>query len=126
MRIKIFSIIVVLFISSCKSEVNLENLIGKWVYVKVEFTNQKPVIIQEKIDLRDKNPHIIFNNDGSAVIYSGGNIISKGIYALENKIIRYEEILPDGQRRKIPFLIKEFQLWLASVNTSLTETSAAS
>ena len=26
---------------------------------------------------------------------------------MDGKIIRYEEILPDGQKRKIPFLIKE-------------------
>lgn len=107
MKIKIFSIIVALFISSCNSSVNSENLIGKWVYVKVEFTNQNPVIVQEKLDLKDKNPHIIFNENGSAVIYSSGNVISKGKYVLENKIIRYEETLQDGQKRKIPFLIKE-------------------
>ncbi len=90
---------------ACNGNINQQNLIGKWNYSSYEYQNKylnKPLV-----NIALQKPSIVFNKDGSALIYSSGEILSKGNYHLDGNIIRYEEILTDGQKRKIPFLIKE-------------------
>lgn len=90
---------------ACNSNIKKENLIGTWTYEKYEYTNKS---IQEPLaNIQEQKPAIVFHSDGKAEIYSSGKILSKGTYNLENKIIRYEETLENGIKRKIPFLIKE-------------------
>lgn len=96
-------------LSACKSTVTSNDLTGKWVYTKVEYLNQSPVLVEQEEDLELKSPMIIFNEDGKAQILSDQKIISKGQYTLEAPIIRYEEVLPEGIKRKIPFLIKSLE-----------------
>ena len=49
------------------------------------------------------------DEDGKAEIYSSGKILSEGTFTIESDIIKYEEILKGGIRRKIPFLVKELK-----------------
>lgn len=101
--------IVCLLFLSCSLPFKEEELIGEWVYKKVEFTNQQPVVIQEGQDLDEKYPSIQFTKDKKCKIFSGGKVISEGTYFLEKDIIRYEEVLQVGFTRKIPFLIKKLE-----------------
>ncbi|MEO5910547.1 MAG: hypothetical protein ABIP95_06640 [Pelobium sp.] len=98
-------ILALLFIVACNSSINKENLIGKWNYQNYEYTNKS---IQEPLaNIQEQKPAIVFYANGKAEIYSSGKILSHGTFYLENKIIRYEEVLDNGIKRKIPFLIKE-------------------
>lgn len=95
--------------SSCSSSFKEEELIGEWVYQRVEFTSQQPVLIQEGQGLAEKYPSIQFTKDKKCKIFSGGKVISEGTFFLEKDIIRYEEVLQVGFTRKIPFLIKKLE-----------------
>lgn len=109
MKISFKLLIILLIFSSCGKSFNEKALIGEWIYQKVEFTNQQPVIIQDENDLSEKHPSILFNKDKTCKIFSGGKIISEGTFFLEKDIIRYEEVLQVGIKRKIPFLIKKME-----------------
>ncbi len=90
---------------ACQFRINKEDLTGKWLYTKYEYTNKstdKPLA-----DIESQKPFIFFHEDGKAEIFSSGRLLSQGTYTLENRIIRYEEVLENGVKRKIPFLIKE-------------------
>ncbi|MBU2047090.1 MAG: lipocalin family protein [Bacteroidetes bacterium] len=84
---------------------NKENLIGDWHYTKVEYTNKSMQDVSP--DISEQKPYFSFHADGKAEIYSSGKVLSHGTFTLENNIIRYEEVLDGGVKRKIPFLIKE-------------------
>ena len=106
----IFNLLLVLLLfSSCGASYNQSELSGEWVYKKVEYTNQQPVLVQDEQELAEKYPSITFTDDGKCKIYSGGKVISEGTFFLEKDIIRYEEVLQVGIKRKIPFLIKKLE-----------------
>jgi hypothetical protein len=90
---------------ACKGNVNQQDLFGKWNYISYEYQNKS--LNKPYANIALQTPFIVFNKDGSAAIYSSGKVLSKGSYQLDGKIIKYTEVLPDGQKRKIPFLIKE-------------------
>jgi len=103
-----FYFVLMIFVFSfgaCQMAPKEDDLIGEWKYTKFECLNQNldcPVV-----DLITMQPSVVFQKKGKAAIYSSGKILSKGTYYLDDNIIRYEEILPDGRQRKIPFLIKK-------------------
>ena len=102
---KKYFLILLLFVS-CKFDVKQEDLVGKWTYTKYESLNKSS---EGLVDLEEQKPYIVFKSNGDCKIYSSGRLLSKGTFTLENKIIRYEEVLGDGVKRKIPFLIKELE-----------------
>lgn len=97
-------IFTILLFTSCLTGIKKENLIGKWKYTKYEYTNKS--IDSPNINLSDQHPYIVFHGDNKVEIYSSGKLLSHGTYFLDHKIIRYEEVLENGVKRKIPFLIK--------------------
>jgi hypothetical protein len=100
-------IIILLFLTSCKTSINKVDLIGNWYYTKVEYLNKS---IQNPLpDISEQKPYFSFHQDGKAEIYSSGKILSQGTFTLENKIIRYVEVLEGGIKREIPFLVKELE-----------------
>lgn len=109
MRTILYNIIAVLLLSSCGQSFDEKNLIGEWEYTKVEYINQNPVIVQNEEDLKEKYPSIKFYDNKKCEIYSAGKVISEGEFFLEKDIIRYEEVLQVGMKRKIPFLIKKLE-----------------
>nr|WP_039447580.1 hypothetical protein [Pedobacter glucosidilyticus] len=92
---------------ACKQSLRTEEIEGKWLYQKVEFLRQNPIIITEGEELKADEPYVVFEKSGKAKIVSSGKILSEGTFVLDGYIIRYEEVLPDGQKRAIPFLVKE-------------------
>lgn len=108
MNYKLYIVLISLaLLFSCKQSVKTAQIEGKWLYKKVEFLRQNPVIVREGDELEADKPYIIFEKSGKAKIMSSGKILSEGAFVLDGDIIRYEEILPDGQKRAIPFLIIE-------------------
>ena len=106
----IFNLFVVLLVcSGCGSSYNEKDLIGEWTYTKVEYLNQQPVLVQDEQDLSEKYPSIQFTKDRRCKIFSDGKVLSEGTFFLEKDIIRYEEVLQVGIKRKIPFLIKKLE-----------------
>lgn len=98
-----------LFFSSCSSNIKSEQLYGRWNYVTVESANPQDSLPDGELEL--KSPAIIFNDRDSLIIEWGGKKLSSGKFRMEGKMIRYTEDLPGNQKREFPFLIK-----------SLTET----
>ncbi len=94
-----------LFLIACNGNINQQNLVGKWKYISYNYQNKS--INKPLINIVLQNPSIVFNKDRTALIYSSGKVLSRGSYQLDGKIIRYEEVLSNGEKRKIPFLIKE-------------------
>lgn len=109
MKTNIYYIIALLILTSCGNSFEEQQLIGEWDYTKVEYINQNPVLVQNADDLKEKYPSIRFSKDKKCKIYSGGKVISEGEFFLEKDIIRYEEVLQVGIKRKIPFLIKKLE-----------------
>jgi hypothetical protein len=105
MKNYVFFILIIFGFTSCFSGIKQEDLIGKWQYTKYEYTNKS--VEAPPIDLKEQQPYIVFYKDGKAEIYASGKLLSHGTYSLDGKIIRYEEVLENGIKRKIPFLIKE-------------------
>lgn len=92
------------FLASCQSGINKENLQGQWNYVSYEYSNKS--LDKPLSNIASQKPFIVFDRNGDCRIVSSGKEISSGKYHLENKIIRYEEVLPGGRKRAIPFLIQ--------------------
>lgn len=101
----LFYYLLITLLIACNSNVNQQNIIGKWNYISYEYQNK--YLDKTLVNIALQKPFIVFNKDGSASIYSSGRVLSHGKYQLDGKIIRYIEVLPDGQKRKIPFLIKK-------------------
>lgn len=102
-RIYSFTFLIFLLVS-CQSGIKKEDLIGDWHYTKVEYVS--PSMKDLAPDITEQKPYFSFHQDGKAEIYSSGKVLSHGTYTLEKNIIRYEEVLDGGIKRKIPFLIK--------------------
>lgn len=109
MRTILNCVIFLLICTSCGKSYKEEQLIGEWEYIKVEYTNQNPVLVQNKDDLKEKYPSIKFHKNKKCQIFSAGKVISEGEFFLEKDIIRYEEVLQVGIKRKIPFIIKKLE-----------------
>lgn len=90
---------------SCTTGIKKDDLIGNWHYTKVEYVSSSMKDLAP--DISEQKPYFSFHQDGKAEIYSSGKVLSHGTYKVENNIIRYEEVLDGGVKRKIPFLIKE-------------------
>lgn len=105
MKLCFLLIISIFSFVACQIAPKNKDLIGEWKYTKFECLNQN--LDCPTVDLPTMQPSIVFQKNGKAAIYSSGKILSKGTYYLEDEIIRYEEVLPNGQQRKIPFLIKK-------------------
>ena len=100
---------IIIGFTSCQSGIKQEDLIGKWKYIKYESVN-KSVEAPLSALMDEQQPYIVFYKDGKAEIYSSGKILSRGTFYLEDQIIRYEEVLEENVKRKIPFLLKEMTL----------------
>ena len=99
-----FTVFICCFLLACSTGVKQEDLLGRWNYVSYEYSNKyldKPLA-----NIAVQKPYIEFTKNGNCKIVSSGKVLSKGSYELENKIIRYTENLPGGQKRAIPFLIQ--------------------
>ena len=94
-----------LILAACNGGINKDALLGKWKYKSYEYQNKS--LNKPLANIVAQQPYIMFNADGTAAIYSSGKVLSSGKYQLDGKIIRFEEDLPNNQKRKIPFLIKE-------------------
>ena len=102
-------VVLTLIISGCGTDVTEQDLQGRWIYKKVSYLKESPPVVQEGETLAKKRPYLEITKEGKLSIYSEAREISKGTYVLEGNIIRYEEILEDGIKRKIPFLIKSLK-----------------
>ncbi|OAQ39847.1 hypothetical protein A5893_09765 [Pedobacter psychrophilus] len=105
MKKQLFYSSLLMFLIACNGNIKQQDLIGKWNYTSYGYANKS--LDKPLPSITIKNPAIVFYSDGKAKIFSSGKILSNGTYQVEGKIIRYEEYLPNGQKRKIPFLIKE-------------------
>ena len=99
------SIIIILFLLACNSGINKDALIGRWNYKSYAYQNKS--LNKPLANIKAQQPFIEFKKNGTAAIYSSGNVLSSGMYTLDGKIIRFVEDLPNNQKRKIPFLIIE-------------------
>lgn len=97
-------LLVCVFLSACSNKIKQEDLIGEWHYLSYEYSNKS--LNKPLANIKSQKPYIKFEANGACKIVSSGKTISEGNYYLENKIIRYTETLPNGQKRPIPFLIK--------------------
>jgi hypothetical protein len=105
LKVKVFlSVFIFWFLTGCSSGVKQEDLLGRWNYVSYEYVNKS--LNKPLANISVQKPYIEFIKNGKCKIVSSGNVLSEGNYYLENKIIRYTENLPGGQKRAIPFLIK--------------------
>ncbi|MBK0382618.1 hypothetical protein I5M32_06545 [Pedobacter sp. SD-b] len=105
MKKPLFYLLICFGFLACNHPDYKTKLIGKWNYVSYEYANKS--LDKPLADITLQKPSIVFYQNGNAEIFSSGKVLSKGTYYLEDKIIRYEEVLPNGQKRKIPFLINE-------------------
>jgi hypothetical protein len=106
-KVRVFlSVSIFWFLTGCSSGVKQEDLLGRWNYVSYEYVNKS--LNKPLANISVQKPYIEFTKNGKCKIVSSGNVLSEGNYYLENKIIRYTENLPGGQKRAIPFLIKSF------------------
>jgi len=100
----IYSFLLIVLVG-CIVSINRQDLVGKWNYISYEYQNKS--LNKTLANIALQKPSIVFNKDGSALIYSSGKVLSSGTYQLDGKIIRYVEVLQNGQKRNIPFLINE-------------------
>lgn len=106
MKINIFFIsFSVLFLASCSTAIDADELYGKWDYIAVENFNPPDSLSKE--ELIAQAPAILFSKDNKLVIEWGGKQLSHGTYKMDGKMIRYTEFLEGGRKREFPFLIKE-------------------
>lgn len=70
---------------------------------------ENPPLIQEGAELQKKHPYLVITGENKLTIFSEDKVLSEGTYRLEGDIIRYEEVLEGGMKRKIPFLIKKLE-----------------
>jgi hypothetical protein len=99
-------LLILLVLAACNFGVKQEELVGKWTYTQYESLNKS---VEHQVDLNDQKPYIVFQENGECAIYSSNQLLSKGTFTLDGKIIRYTEVLEGGIQRKIPFLIKELE-----------------
>jgi hypothetical protein len=95
----------VLLSSSCSFEIEKNNLLGRWNYVKV--VNADPEELTSDEELKQASPAIVFTETNDLIIEWGGEQISNGKYKLDGKMIRYTETLEGGRTRAFPFLINK-------------------
>ena len=95
----------ILLCSSCSFEIEKNDLLGRWNYIKV--VNADPEDITSDEELKQASPAIIFTESNDLIIEWGGKQLSKGKYKLDGKMIRYTESLEGGRTREFPFLISK-------------------
>ena len=95
----------ILLCSSCSFEVEKNDLLGRWNYIKV--VNADPEDITSEEELKQASPAMIFTETNDLIIEWGGKQLSKGKYKLDGKMIRYTEFLEGGRTREFPFLIRK-------------------
>ncbi|MEO8794085.1 MAG: hypothetical protein ABI390_01395 [Daejeonella sp.] len=91
---------------NCTS-VPAEDLYGKWNYVKIESSDKEDPDSVTHSELQLQRPSIEFTKPDSLKIFWGGKILSRGNFRMDNKMIRYTEILGENRVREFPFLIIE-------------------
>ena len=105
---------------SC-SKVSADKLYGEWTYIKVENLDKTSPDSVSAADLKTQHPSISFTKSHKLEINWGGKKLSHGTFKMEDRMIRYTEILDDNRTREFPFLIKEL-----SDSLLIFETMAAS
>ena len=83
----------------------MEQLYGKWKYVKVENPNARPPDSVRSAELQFQAPYISFNKNNSVVIIWGGKVLSHGEFSINGYNIVYKEKLPDGRTRSFQFWV---------------------
>ena len=121
-KVKCIFVGCILFLSSCGTSIEESDLQGKWVYKEVSYLKENPPVTEKGTDLTEKHPYMLIGGQGELAIYSEDKILSKGTFTLERNIIRYEEVLEGGIKRKIPFLIKELTAKTLSFETMDSNT----
>jgi hypothetical protein len=106
--------------SNC-SQVSADKLYGEWKYIKVENLDKNNPDSVTATDLKIENPSITFTKTHKLQIMWGGKVLSHGTFRMEDRMIRYTEILEDNRTREFPFLIKDL-----SDTVLIFETMAAS
>lgn len=105
---------------SCR-KVSADKLYGEWTYIKVENLDKTSPDSVSAADLKTQHPSISFTKSHKLEINWGGKKLSHGTFKMEDRMIRYTEILDDNRTREFPFLIKEL-----SDSLLIFETMAAS
>jgi len=103
----IFPVLLLLWITSCKSTNNPDDLYGKWKYTKVAHPHADPPDSVRKEDIAYYAPYIQFLANNTLVIVWGGKVLSHGKFSIDGHNINYTESLPDGSTRKFPFWVSE-------------------
>lgn len=96
---------IIFVLSSCNSSINVNDLYGKWKYIKVDNPHAIPPDSVSKEDLAREDPSIQFFTNNTLIINWGGKVLSHGKFTIDKMNIRYEEQLPDGTTRKFPFWV---------------------
>ena len=97
---------ILIFITSSCEPISADRLYGKWEYIKVENLNKNNPDSISATELKVENPSITFTQSNKLQINWGGKILSHGTFKMEDRMIRYTEILKDNRTREFPFLIK--------------------
>ncbi|MBC7912626.1 MAG: hypothetical protein H7Y07_00750 [Pyrinomonadaceae bacterium] len=110
----------IIIFSNC-SKVSADKLYGEWKYIKVENLDKNNPDSVSAADLKTDHPSISFTKTHKLQINWGGKVLSHGTFKIDDRMIRYTEILEDNRTREFPFLIKEL-----SDTLLIFETMAAS
>ncbi|MFS2189376.1 hypothetical protein ACCC92_22040 [Mucilaginibacter sp. Mucisp84] len=99
--------VVVFFIASCKPEVSVRTLTGKWKYIKIEHPNASPPDTVKQAELDANVPYIQFTPEMKFLIVWGGKFLSHGSFTLNGSNMNVTEKLPDGKTRNFVFYVSE-------------------
>jgi len=102
-------------LSSCSSDLDQQQLQGKWNYIKVEALKNSEENTSPE-ELNSAAPYIEFDKD-SLRIFWDHKLLSHGSYKIDGKMLRYTEILEGAKTRTFPFLVSEL-----TNNTLIFET----
>jgi hypothetical protein len=102
--------------AACKQQIDLDNLYGKWKYIRVEHNNE-PTDTTQAGELASEKPYIEFTRDNKLQIVWGGRAISTGKFSIDGYNIRYKETLSDGTVREFPFWVSKIDSHQIIFNT---------
>lgn len=108
MKVVSLPFMLMMLLVACSSGIKQEDLLGTWKYLKVDKPEQEPPSSMPEDELKANHPSIVFTKEKLRMIW-GGKVLSQGTYKLEYPTIAYKEELPNGGKRDIRFLIKEFK-----------------
>jgi hypothetical protein len=100
------SLVLLLFLASCKSAVKPEDLYGKWKYIKIEHPGSGDPGTPADV-LQSESASIEFLKNNEYNIMWGGKVLSHGTFTTDGRNIQIKEKLADRTTRSFPFWVSE-------------------